>query len=82
MTIQFQTFNFFQKISYLDDYSIRTLIRYSRVYTFEKDSSFTFGKYVLTYCPKQVSIPRPDLNYFYTESLEESEETDDQDCGH
>lgn len=32
--------------------------------------------------PKVCSTPRPDLNYFYTESLEDSEETDDQDCGH
>ena len=32
--------------------------------------------------PKVCSTPRPDLNYFYTESLEDSEETDDQDGLH
>ena len=53
------------------------------LYILLKKIQVLLGKYVCTYLlPKVGSTPRPDLNYFYTESLEESEETDDQDCGH
>ena len=53
------------------------------LYILLKKIQVLLGKYVCTYLlPKVGSTPRPDLNYFYTESLEDSEETDDQDCGH